>query len=86
MRTIGVRELKAHLGDVLRDVRERDEVFIVTNRGRRIARLVPETTTAASDFDAEAWSDMDRLAEEIGRSWPRGSSAADAVSADRRDL
>ncbi|MBI3973036.1 MAG: type II toxin-antitoxin system Phd/YefM family antitoxin, partial [Chloroflexi bacterium] len=40
MRTIGSRELKAHLGEVLRHVREHQEAYVVTHRGRVIARLV----------------------------------------------
>jgi prevent-host-death family protein len=87
MRTIGARELKAHLGQVLRRVREQNEVYAVTHHGRTIARLIPEPDVRAdaADFEA-AWSDLDELAEEIGREWPRGLSAAEAVSADRREL
>jgi antitoxin (DNA-binding transcriptional repressor) of toxin-antitoxin stability system len=38
MRTIGVRELKAHLSATLRDV-QRGDVILVTDRGRVIAEL-----------------------------------------------
>jgi antitoxin (DNA-binding transcriptional repressor) of toxin-antitoxin stability system len=38
MKTIGVRELKAHLSRVLRDVGSGD-TFLVTDRGRVIAEL-----------------------------------------------
>lgn len=86
MRTIGVRELKAHLGGVLREVRDNAEVFVVTQRGRRIARLVPESQTAGSTFDEASWLEMDQLAAEIGRDWPTDSTAADAVAADRREV
>lgn len=87
MRTIGSRELKAHLGEVLRHVREHQEAYVVTHRGRVIARLVPEVTdqTIPMDFDT-LWSEMDQLAEEIGREWPEGVPAAQAVSQDRREL
>jgi prevent-host-death family protein len=37
---IGVRELKARLSEVMGRV-ERGEVVVVTNRGRRIAHIVP---------------------------------------------
>jgi prevent-host-death family protein len=86
MRTIGIRDLKAHLTDVLREVRENDQEFVVTYRGQRIARLIPETSEqAAIDRDA-LWSEMNRLAEEIGHDWTRGVSAAEAVAKDRRDV
>lgn len=38
MRTIGVRELKAHLSRTLRDV-QRGEHYLVTDRGRVVAEL-----------------------------------------------
>lgn len=51
MRTIGIRELKAHLSRTLRDV-QRGERYLVTDRGRIVAELrlpgmeiAPELTT-----------------------------------------
>jgi prevent-host-death family protein len=87
VRAIGTRELKAHLGEVLRDVRERQETIAITHHGRAIARLVPEPETQAetADFD-RTWAELDEIAAEIGREWPEGVSAAGAVSADRREL
>ena len=38
MRTIGVRELKAHLSRVLRDVQD-GETILVTDRGRVVAEM-----------------------------------------------
>jgi prevent-host-death family protein len=87
MRSVGSRELKAKLSEVLRQVRENEEVFVVTHRGRPIARIVPESpgATSAPDF-AAIWSEMDRLSEEIARDWPEHVSAAEAVAADRREM
>lgn len=38
MKTVGIRELKAHLSSVLRDV-ARGDVYLVTDRGRVVAEL-----------------------------------------------
>jgi prevent-host-death family protein len=38
---VSVRELKAHLSEYLKRV-EAGEVVAVTNRGRRVARILPE--------------------------------------------
>ena len=46
MRTVGVRELKAHLSRVLRDV-QNGETVLVTDRGRVIAELRQPGLTAA---------------------------------------
>ena len=48
MRTIGVRDLKAHLSRTLRDVAA-GEHFLVTDRGRVVAELRrPDATTLAA--------------------------------------
>jgi prevent-host-death family protein len=41
-RSVGIRELKAKLSEYVRDVRT-GATIVVTERGRRVARLVPET-------------------------------------------
>ncbi len=84
MQTIERRQLKARLGAILRDVHERGEEYAVTYRGRVVARLVPATppTAPRAEFE-QLWSEMDALAAEIGRDWPAGVSAADAIAEDR---
>jgi prevent-host-death family protein len=86
MRTIGARELKTNLGAVLREVREHQEPYAVTHRGRVVARLVPEPPApATADLDTW-WAELDQLASEIGRRWPEGVSVAQAISQDRDRL
>ena len=83
--SVGIRELKQHTSAVLRRVREHGEELEVTFRGHVIARLVPVVRTKASERTARsAWSDIDRLAEEIGARWPKGVSATRAVRETRR--
>ena len=54
MRTVGVRELKAHLSRVLRDV-QRGERILVTDRGRVIAELrLPLAPEAGTSGRADA--------------------------------
>jgi antitoxin (DNA-binding transcriptional repressor) of toxin-antitoxin stability system len=54
MRTIGIRELKAHLSRTLRDV-QRGERYLVTDRGRVVAELrLPGADLAANATPAEA--------------------------------
>lgn len=85
MREIGVRALKAHTSEVLRRVREQGETIDVTYRGEIVARLVPARPLRPAEYDA-TWTDLDRLAAEIGAQWPADTSAADAVSEERREL
>jgi prevent-host-death family protein len=43
-RRIGIRELKAKLSECVRQVRE-GQTIVVTDRGRAVARLIPDTTS-----------------------------------------
>ena len=85
-RSVGMRELRARASSILRRVREKHEAVDITYRGRVIARIVPSPPAGAQDEALSAvWTDMDKLAGEIGRYWkPRGKSAAQAVSEARR--
>src|SRR5687767_4042729 len=87
VRAIGVRELKEHTSAILREVRDHRTEFLVTYRGREIARLIPAAPAPASSTEVETFLDeMDRIAAEIGKRWPSGVTAAEAVSEGRRSL
>jgi prevent-host-death family protein len=86
MRTIGARELKTHLGAVLRRAREHQEPYAVTHRGRVVARLVPEPAAPATAGLDAWWAELDQLTAEIGRRWPEGVSAMQAIGQDRDRL
>lgn len=87
MQTIGVRELKERISEVLRLVQEQGEIIEVTNRGEVVARLVPAQRAPAAESlsDDEIWTDLERISAEIGAQWPAGLSAVDAVRDARRD-
>ena len=85
MASVGVRELKQRASAVLRRVRDRGEEVDVTLHGRVIARLVPvRPPPRAGARRRAAWTDLDRLAREIGERWPKGVRAATAVREGRR--
>jgi prevent-host-death family protein len=82
--SIGVRELKTHVSEILRRVEEEGAVIDVTRRGAVIARLVPVPRPIDSATMQQIWDERDRLAEEIAKHWPAGLSAADAIAEDRQ--
>lgn len=88
MRSVGVRELKSNTTQILRRIREKGESIEVTYHGKVIAMLIPAPgeTQASTPEAAAVWTDLDRLAAEIGARWPAGVSAAEAVREARRDL
>jgi len=84
MKAIGVRELKARTSDVIRCVREEGQSYVITYRGRAVAHLLPADAIIDEHEEELLWSEIDELAKEIGKKWPKGISAAEAVSDLRR--
>lgn len=84
MASVGVRELKQLTSEVLRRVREDGEEIDVTYRGRVVARLVPVRVRPARRRSRSPWRGIDAVAQEVGRHWPKGLSAAQAVARGRR--
>ena len=85
-KSVGVRELRANASSILRRVREKHESVDVTYHGDVIARIVPVVPQAKGAESLNAiWTDLDRLAGEIGKHWVGdGKSAAEVVSERRR--
>lgn len=75
MRAVGIRELKAQLSQVLRDV-QRGDVVLITDRGRVVAELrSPDTTRRAASPEEEALARLAasgelRLADERREPYP----------------
>jgi prevent-host-death family protein len=85
---VGIRELKARATEIVRQVRETRAEYVITHRGRPAALIVPiaEPDTIDPETTARLFADIDALAEGIGRRWPAGVSAVDAVREVRRDV
>lgn len=83
MVTVGIRELKQQASELVRLVRETGEAVQVTYHGQVVALLIPVKQEEKKDH-ARTWAKLDNLAAQIGARWPKGVSAADAVSEARR--
>ena len=83
MVTVGVRELKQQASELIRLVRETGVQVQVTYRGQIVALLVPVASSNSKEKEKHSWANLDALAAEIGARWPKGVSAAKAVSEDR---
>ena len=84
MSTVGVRELKEHTGESVRGVRDKHEIVAITYRGKVVARIIPARADESVESFEERWDRRMRLAEEIGKYWPKDVSSADAIAEDRR--
>jgi prevent-host-death family protein len=67
-REVQASAAKTHLPQLLDEV-ERGETIIITRRGRRIARIVPETERRQQEID-EAIEDIKKLGKEIRKRNP----------------
>ena len=87
MKTLEAQELKEHIDELLRLIKEEGETIEVTDHGEVIARLVPARKPKQSrEQDAAAWAALKRLSEEIGAHWKGDMDAVEAVRDVRRDL
>ncbi|TAK31624.1 MAG: type II toxin-antitoxin system prevent-host-death family antitoxin [Chloroflexota bacterium] len=83
MRSIGVRQLRQHLSEVLEEVSEEGTEISITSYGKEIARLVPPRKRRAPEEMAALWNRIDHIASEIGQYPSKGMSAVDAVREER---
>jgi prevent-host-death family protein len=86
MPNIGLRELKIHASEVVRDVSETRARYVVTRRGEPVAIIVPyspQDTEDALDRDA-AWADFRDLAEVAGRAWTSPLTSVQILDEIRR--
>lgn len=90
MPDVGVRELKAHASEIIREVREQRVRYVITYHGRPVGLLMPldEANATASlspeNEGADAWETLTRLGEEIGREWHSPLTSTELLSEMRR--
>lgn len=88
MVSVGIREFKNHMGQYLEKVRE-GEVVVITDRGKPIGRLVPETKSAVErlrelvDAGVLEWSGKKPVPYTPSARARPGSSAADLIIQER---
>lgn len=90
MPDIGVRELKTHASEIIRQVRDHRARYTITYRGRPVGLLMPleETSPMSSSSGEEPpeppWETLTRLGEEIGREWCSPLTSTELLSEMRR--
>ena len=90
MPDVGVRELKIHTSEILRKIREEQERYVITHRGRPVALLIPAEEAAPAsavptqESTASAWETLAQLGEEIGREWRSSLTSTQLLSDMRR--
>jgi prevent-host-death family protein len=84
MITVGVREFKQKVSQLIRMARETGGEIRVTHHGKVVAYLIPVSDPHTKEAEERSWANLDTLAAEIDARWPKGISATQAISEARR--
>jgi prevent-host-death family protein len=86
-RSVSIHQLSERATEILREVRIKRATIVITSRGKVIAHLIPtRKPRTTSQQNSAIWTNLDRLAAEIGARWTNDVSAKDAVREGRREL
>jgi prevent-host-death family protein len=81
---IGIRELKSRASEVVRAVKEERARYVITQRGKPAAIIVPLDAAPPLKSADEVWERLQQLGEEIGKGWQSEKSAVEILSEMRR--
>ena len=81
---IGIRELKSRASEVVRAVKEERARYVVTQRGKPVAAIIPVDAMPLKKSDDEVWERLMKIGEELGKGWQSEKSAVEILSEMRR--
>jgi prevent-host-death family protein len=90
MPQIGIRDLKTHASEIMRQVRDERTRYIITYRGQPVGVLLPLPETEVEDQllnespARDPWEELTELGQEIGAGWQSDQSGAEILSDMRR--
>lgn len=84
MKTVTIRELHAKTGELVREASRHGHI-LVTDNGRTIAKIVPETSETAVPYFARRKSSTAFARLDASGKTGRGTDATPLISEDRKD-
>ena len=81
---IGIRELKSRASEVVRAVKEERARYVITQRGKPAALIIPLDAAPPEKTADEVWDRLMKIGEELGKGWQSEKSAVDLLSEMRR--
>ncbi|MBK7451434.1 MAG: type II toxin-antitoxin system Phd/YefM family antitoxin [Anaerolineales bacterium] len=84
MEEIGIRELKAHVSDVVRAVKEQRARYVITQRGVPVAVIIPMDAMLPEKNNGEALEKMMEIRRKLSKSKQNKKSSVDILSEMRR--
>jgi len=83
MSEIGIRELKIRASEIVRQVKEDGQRYIVTRHGRPIAAIVPIEEVqddAVLQSRLSAWEELVAVGEQISKKWKSTQTSTEILS------
>jgi len=84
MEEIGIRELKTRASEVVRAVKEERARYVITQRGKPAALIIPLDAAPPEKSADEVWERLMKIREELGKGWQSEKSAVEILSEMRR--
>jgi len=84
MEEIGIRELKSRASEVVRAVKEERARYVITQRGKPAALIIPLDAAPPEKSADEVWERLMKIGEELGKGWQSEKSAVEILSDMRR--
>ena len=81
---IGIRELKSRASEVVRAVKEQRARYVITQRGKPAALIIPLDAAPPEKSADEVWERLMKVREELGKGWQSAKSAVELLSEMRR--
>ena len=81
---IGIRELKSRASEVVRAVKEERARYVITQRGKPAALIIPVDALPTKKSDDEVWERLLKIREQLGKGWESEKSAVEILTEMRR--
>ncbi len=81
---IGIRELKSRASEVVRAVKEERARYVVTQRGKPVAVIVPMDAIPPEKKDDDGWERLLAIRERLGKGKRNKKSSIEILSEMRR--
>ncbi|KXK15142.1 MAG: prevent-host-death family protein [Chloroflexi bacterium OLB14] len=84
MEEIGIRELKARASDVVRAVKEQRARYVVTQRGKPVAVIIPMDAVLPEKRDDESWNKLMEIRKKLAKRKRNKKNSVEILSEMRR--
>ena len=81
---IGIRELKSRASEVVRAVKEERARYVITQRGRPVATIVPMDAVLPEKKDEDGWEKLLAIRARLAKDKSKKKSSLEILSEMRR--